>query len=246
MSQSSRFGYVALTLLAIAVIASQAVLAFVVLSNTTQPSKEAENTFTVTGSASTVAKPDRLILSLGVETRSLEADKAVASNAEVMSRVTQSILALGLGDDELKTEQYSLHPEYNFKDGQREFLGYVATNAVTITTSKLELASRIIDGAGKSGANQIRQITFALAPQTEKELSKQLLQKAVTDAKERAESTLSALGLSIIGVKSLHIADGIIFPRIALAESAVKEAVTPTFPGQSSVTATVNVTFLIG
>jgi uncharacterized protein YggE len=244
MSQSSRFGYVALTLLAIAVIASQAVLAFVVLSKTAQPDRE--NTFTVTGSASTDAKPDKLIVSLGVETRSLEADKAVTSNAEVMSRVTQSIRAIGIGEDELKTEQYSLHPEFNFKDGQREFVGYVATNAVTVTTSKLELAGRIIDEASRSGANQIRHITFALAPQTEKELSKQLLQKAVADAKERAESTLSALGLRIIGVKSLHIADGIIFPRIAIAESAVREAGTPTFPGQISVTATVNVTFLIG
>jgi uncharacterized protein YggE len=205
-----------------------------------------QNAITVSGSASTSADPDQLVVSFGVDTQALTASDATQQNAQKMTAVVNAVQELGIKKDEISTSNFSIFPVYD-KEG-RSITGYRTSNTVTVTTDKLQLASKIIDTAVDAGANRVNNIFFTLSDDVRKKLSDQLIEEAVKDAKMKAELALKPLDMQIIGVKSISLEHFIIpqpipFERVA-AEAAFAPP-TPIFESEQQVSMSVTVVFLI-
>ena len=116
--------------------------------------------------------------------------------------------------------------------------------------------SQWIDTAVQAGVNDISSISFSLSDEKSELVKNDLLKQAVTNAKNKADIAASALGLKVIGVKSIIIegVDGIppLPPPPFLAKEAVGTAApeagppTPIVVGEQQVTTDVNIAFFIG
>ena len=215
-----------------------------------------EKIITVTGTATTTASPDLLMIRFGVETEAKTAKEAIDANSAAMTEVVDAVQKLGITKEELSTASLTIYPVYSdvedpiLKTHKSVLTGYRASNILAVKTQKLDLAGGIIDAATGAGANRVDSVTFSLSPSKQLAVQDELLDKAVLNAKSKAEKALSPLGQKIIGVKLVSLSEfGYPPPPYPyasgeLAPMAFKS--TPVFSADQDVTTTANVMFLIG
>ena len=223
----------------------------------TTPFPSREKVISVTGTATTSVEPDLLVITFGMETQEKTAKDALSKNSDAMNSVVDAIKSLGISVNEINTSRLSIYPVYDsYRDPQtdkytQELVGYRVTNTITVKTSQLGKAADIIDGAVSSGANRVDTVTFTLSPQKQIDVKDDLLEKAVLNAKKKAENALAPLNHKIIGVKSVNLSEsGIPTPvpmyATAMAEDASFKSSTPVFSSDQDISATASVIFLIG
>jgi uncharacterized protein YggE len=164
-----------------------------------------------------------------------------------MSAVIRELKALGLEDREIQTSYVSVYPEYNY-DGKPIITGYSASNNVQITTMKLDKLGDIIDRSTAAGANQIGSISFSVSDEMQKELRENLMNAAVADARSKADLLAASLDVEITGVQTSAISDSSdsrIYYETPQASKDEAEASTPIQPGESTVSISVQVTYII-
>ncbi|MCC7576240.1 MAG: SIMPL domain-containing protein, partial [Methanomethylovorans sp.] len=119
-------------------------------------------------------------------------------------------------------------------------------NTVQVTTQMLDNVSAIIDRSTAAGANQIGGITFSVSDEQQEALRSELLQTAVADARSKADELASGLGITIVGVQTASVSDvgsaQPIYRDVQMAEAAVS---TPVQPGETTVSLSVQVTYIV-
>jgi len=221
----------------------------------TTPYPSREKTISVTGMASVSVKPDQLNISFGVQTQEKTAREALDSNSADMDKIISAIKSVGISESEIGTSSFNISPIYNSYEDKtsgrwvQELTGYQVSNIVTVSTAKLDSAAAIIDSAVNAGANRVDSVYFALSPAKQQSLKDDLLGKAITNAKSKAEMALAPLDHKIIGVKMVSLNEFSMpypthAPVYAMSESA--RAPTPVFSSDQDVTTSANVVFIIG
>ncbi len=245
------------TIIALAIIATSIIAENQAEAETT-PFPSREKVISVTGLATSSVEPDLLVITFGVENQEKSASDALSGNSESMTRIVDTIMSLGISEDEISTSRISIYPIYDsYRDPvtekyTQELIGYRVTNTISVETTQLDKAADIIDGAVSSGANRVDNVSFTLSPQKQLEVKDDLLGKAVLNAKKKAENALTPLNHKIIGVKAITLSEfGMpspmpVFSASAMAEDAAFKSSTPVFSSDQDITTTASVIFLIG
>lgn len=104
-----------------AVTAAISILSVVILigiehnfANISAQTDMANNTLFVSGSASNQTKPDKVTVSLGVETIDDTAQAALTLNSDLMTKVLEALKAAGVQENETSTSTFSITPNYNY------------------------------------------------------------------------------------------------------------------------------------
>ncbi len=199
----------------------------------------------VSGSASEFVVPDTASINIGVLTQASTAGEASQKNNDAMTSVINALKSLGLGDREIRTSFLSIQPLYK-SPAESETLnitGYSASNNVQVTTKMLGNLSDIVDKAVAAGANQISGISFTVSEEKQRQINDELLVKAVNDSSAKASLLAESLKVRITGVRTASIREGA--PPPVLAPAAVEKTGTPIQPGESQVSLSVQVTYMI-
>jgi hypothetical protein len=221
------------------------------------PFPSREKTISVTGTATAEVKPDLLHVQFGVETQEKTAKEALEANSSLMNAVVAAIKDAGITESEIGTSNFNIYPVYDSYQEQstgrytQELIGYRVSNVLSVETKKLDLAAPIIDNAVAAGTNRVDSVFFTLSPETQLQMKDSLLEKAVLNAKSKAEKALSPLDHKIIGVKSVSLSEfAIPYPMPMFSADmafAEKSAVpTPIFTSDQDVSTSVSVVFIIG
>jgi len=221
------------------------------------PFPSREKVISVTGTATASVDPDLLVVQFGVETQKLTAKEALESNSAILANIVESLKTVGIPYDELSTSRFNIMPIYDsYRDEKtgrytQELLGYRVSNIIMVETVNLDLAAEIIDTAVSVGANRVDSVYFTLSPEKNLKVKDDLIEKAVLNAKTKAENALAPLNHKIIGVKAISLSEFGMPPPMfdgsyAMAESAVFKSSTPVFSSDQEVSTTANVIFLIG
>ena len=130
------------------------------------------------------------------------------------------------------------------------------TNSITVDSFNLLNVSQWIDTAVQAGVNDVSSIYFSLSDERSDAIKNDLLKQAIANAESKADIATSALGLNVIGVKSISIEALGGFPPSPLQHFFAKEAAeaaapttgspTPIIAGEQEVTSTVDIVFLFG
>jgi uncharacterized protein len=148
---------------------------------------------TVAGDAMTKVEPDAAVLIVSVVTQNSQAIVAQQENSRKSDAVANAIKAKAGADAEIKTSDYTLQPQYDYRDNQLpKIVGYDARNSVIVTMSELKNVGAVIDAASKAGANSIDNVSFILR-QTSPARG-QALADATRQAMNKAQSIAQALG----------------------------------------------------
>lgn len=211
------------------------------------------------GTATVKVDPDKVTVTIGVETQGLTAEEAATKNAELMEKVIAALKELGISDDQISTSWYNLFPIYDYRSPpcieiypqppdcapKNEITGYRASNSLSVTLDADDDVGKVIDGAVKAGANNVNGVYFFVSEERQQQIRDGLIKEAIDNARSRADKAAEAVNMSITGVKSINLND-VYFPvfyKDFAAEST--GASTPILPGQQQVTMTVQVTFLM-
>lgn len=203
----------------------------------------------VTATGRVSRTPDLATITAGVVTQAPLAADALSENARRMDAVIKALKAAGLAARDLSTSNVALSPQYRYQDGKPPVVtGYQATNSVAIRFRDIARAGAVLDALVRAGANQIDGPNLSLSD-PEAALDEARTQ-AIAKARARAELYAKAAGLSVARIVAINEAgeNGGDRPRPMpmMARAAVQsDAETVVLPGETDVSASVNVRFLL-
>ena len=146
---------------------------------------------------------------------------------------------------DIQTYFLSIQPVYK-NNGEPAIVAYAASNNMQVTTKTLDKLADMIDRSTAAGANQIGGVSFSVSKDKQKELQEELVTGAVSDASLKATNLAKKLNVKIVGVKASSISEGgiiqPIFREVTLAEG---KAATPIMPGETKVSLSVQVTYIV-
>ena len=165
-----------------------------------------------------------------------------------MTRVVDAIRKLGIDDKDIATANVSLSPVYNYPNNKAPTIrGYQLQNMVTVTVRDLGKLSDVLDDGVAAGATSVDGISFDVADRAAAEAKAR--EAAVVDAKAKAETLASGLGVRISGVANVSesVSTPVWYNNMAGAAPTADRAAaeTPVLPGTTDVVITVQVAFLI-
>ena len=198
---------------------------------------------TVSGEATTKVEPDAAVIVLSVVTQNAQAITAQQENARKSEAVTNAIKKTAGANAEIKTSDYSLQPQYDYRDNRLpKIVGYDARNSVIVTMSDLKSVGAVIDAASSAGANSVDNVSFILR-QTSPARG-QALSDATHQAMNKAQSIAQALGGRVLRVveeneSATVTGDRIVESMNASYGVALRKSVTPITSGQLSITSNV-------
>jgi uncharacterized protein len=216
-------------------------------------SPDNNKTLFVTGSATTQIKPDKVTVSLGVETTNTKAKSALAANSELMNKIISALKIAGVKDNETSTSSFTITPnrDYSIDRNQGKLIGFTVSNSIQIDSNNVNNTSDWIDIAVSSGANNVNSIYFSLSDKKLDDIRKELVNDAIDNAKEKADIAASALGLKIVGIRTVSIDQVTPFftgPTPYGVTSLKNEASAPSTPiltGEQQISQNVNIVFLV-
>jgi uncharacterized protein YggE len=196
---------------------------------------------TVVGSGEVKVTPDIATVQIGVETSAATTKEALAQNTAQATAIIDQIKQLGVDPKDIQTSGFSISPTYN--DTGREVTGYTVSNMVSVTIRNLSQAGALLDQVVQAGANRIYGVSFSVADPSA--ALSQARDKAVADAKARAEQLAKASGAALGQV--LVITENVgaspvpmpMFDRAAAAAGAP----VPVQAGEQSYSAQIQVTY---
>ena len=215
-------------------------------------SQETDHTIVVSGKGELKVTPDTVKILLGVITESTSTSEASSKNAEILSAILKSLESLEIGKESIQTTSYNIYPIYKYSnDGSPPVIvGYRVTHSLQIViegTNMTQLgakAGKAIDESVAAGANQVSGVQFTVSDQALKQLRNQVLQEAVNDAAAKANLMATSLGVKITGVQTAS--ESISVPSPIYYSEVKGGADTNIIPGQVSISASVQITYIIG
>jgi uncharacterized protein len=210
-------------------------------------------TLFVTGSASAQIKPDKVTVSLGVETTNTKAKTALAANSELMNKIINALKTAGVKENETSTSSFSISPNRNYSvdTNQGKLTGFTVSNSIQIDSSNINDTSEWVDMAVSSGSNNVNSIYFSLSDKKLDEVKNELIKDAIENAEEKADIAASALGYKIVGIRTVSIDQVTPFfpqPVPYATESLKNDAFAPSIPiltGEQQISLNVNIVFLM-
>lgn len=198
------------------------------------------------GTATVKAAPDEARVSVGVVTSAATAEEAASQNAAQVERVLAALRKELGSAGEIKTQNYSIYPEYRQPGrdgGEPQISGYRAQNTVEVRVTDIAKVGPVIDAATANGSNQIHGVEFGI--QDETELRAKALQEAARKARANADALAKGLGLTVRRIVSVEEGGPTVVQpyRRPMAEMAMSaKAATPIEEGEVEVQATVTMT----
>jgi uncharacterized protein YggE len=198
----------------------------------------------VTGTGSASAPPDVAIVTVGVEVMARSVTDARTQAATDGAAVIEALRSGGVGDRDMATRAYSVHPEYDHRDG-RHLRGYRVANSVEAKVRDLESLGQLLDAVVAAGGDNTVINGIRFSHEDTIALDTAARTEAWQDARRKAAQLAELAGLEL-GAASFVAEQSHPAPmppmRHAVFEAA---AATPVEAGELAVTVTITVGFAI-
>jgi uncharacterized protein len=196
-----------------------------------------------TGEASVA--PDLAVVSFAVSGNGKELaptrDDVNARSSSVLGKLRE----LGIADADLNAPDVGIHPEYDYRKGQR-LIGYRVVRAMTAKVRNLDSLGDVLDGIVTAGANEVHGAQMSAADPSAAD--HEALRAAISAARSKAEAIADAGGVTLgslarVEEEPLH---GPPVPRMRmLAAAEATDVPTEAAAGDLTVTLQVRATFEI-
>ncbi len=178
-----------------------------------------ERTITVAGFGKISGSNDIAVTTIGFSNTDKNVAKAQADNKKVMDQIYAELKKMDIADKDLQSD-YSIYPDYNYTESRgQELKGYRVSNSLTVKIRDLNKISDVLSLAGKYGATEVGGLSFTI--DEPENLKSQARDKALLDAKAKAEHLANVLGLRLGGVITYNEYEGgndIYQPKLMYAE----------------------------
>lgn len=216
------------------------------------------NVISVNGSGDVFATPDTGTFSFSVVEEAKTSKEAQDKASTGINTVLAGIRSLGIADKDIKTTAYNLYPKYDYSQpascaagycppGRQVLTGYEVSQTVTIKIRDTAKAGDVLTKAGSLGAKNISGLDFVTDDPDA--LVAQARDKAIQDAKEKAEVLAKSLGVKLKRIVNFSENGGGSPVFYASASGMMKSAdvmaaPVPEIPtGENKITSNVTITY---
>jgi hypothetical protein len=220
----------------------------------------ATNTITVNGHGEALGVPDIATFTFSVVSDKTTVAAAQADATQKANAVTAYLKTAGIDEKDVQTSDYSVQPQYEYQSvvcpagsycpgGNQVLKGYEVSQTTTVKVRDTSKAGDLLAGVGGKGATQVSGLTFTFDDPNA--IQTQARDKAIADAKQKADVLAKQLGVSLVRVTAFNENTGGTMPRPMMYQSAGSSAkdmaaVAPQISvGQNNVTDDVSVTYEI-
>lgn len=155
---------------------------------------------TISGQGKVAYAPDLAIVTLGVQIDKVAKPEEALNqlNAKVTD-IIAAVSATGIPAADIQTQNYSLYPQYDYKDNVSTVSGYNANEQLVIKVGGYDKdpgkLSRVIAAASKAGANQVNSLSFDASNMND--LKQEARVKAIADAKAKSAALAGIAGVEL-------------------------------------------------
>src|SRR3989344_1136647 len=169
----------------------------------------ATNTISVSGEGVSYAVPDTATFSVTIQETAATVkpaqDKATAKSDAIIAYLKDA----GVAKKDIQTADYSVNPQYEWKQqacpagsycpgGKQVLTGYQVSQTLSVKVRDTAKAGDLLAGVGSRGASQVSGLSFVI--DKEDSLKDEARDKAITQAKGKAEVLAKSLGVSLVRV----------------------------------------------
>lgn len=159
-----------------------------------------DNQVSITGQGRVSYQPDTADVSVGVQIdKAPTSEQALSQLNEKMTALIAGVQALGIPRENIATKNYSLSPQYDYKDGTTRVSGYTANQQVAVKVEGIkentDLVQKVVTAAGAAGSNQITGVNYYVADPNA--LKQQARVMAINDAKKKSDELARAAGVQL-------------------------------------------------
>ncbi len=190
-----------------ALVATAAVLAIVLVTkyvapiplSISQTTTQKDSAFVASGKSSITTQPDQANLTLGVTTKEANLKTAQSKSNTVINALTKQLTDLGIAATNIKTENYSISPNYDYTNPIPKITGYSVDISIDVTLKEADFdkLNQVVDLATAAGVNQVSGVSFTLSDQKQKQILTQARQQAIDDAKQNASELARLSGFQL-------------------------------------------------
>lgn len=152
---------------------------------------------TVSGNGSVFGEPDIAQLSLGVSATADSVGTARSQAAEAMDAMLAAMKENGVAEEDIQTTRFSVQPLYDYIEGRSVLRGFSVDNIVIAKVRSIDDTGTVIDAALAAGGDLSRVDNLQFTIDDPAALGDQAREKAMTDAKRRADTLARAAGVAL-------------------------------------------------
>jgi len=211
-----------------------------------QTTTEKKSTFDVEATGKALAVPNTAQINLGIQINKPTVKEAQNEANEKINSTTQAIKKLGVEEKNIKTINYSVYPNYDYRAGQK-INGYNINITIQVKVNDFDKVNQVIDTATSLGLNQIGSLEFTLDDEKLEEIEMQARKEAIQKAKNKASEIAKTGGLRL--GKIVNISENLTntYPTPFLKSTGIggeaEDQRTEIQPGQSEITISVIVSY---
>lgn len=205
---------------------------------------QAVRTIAVTGEARQQVTPDAFNLSFTFEQRGEDLVSVKSSVDKDVQKATDVLLEKGINEEHIRSMDVTVYPWLESNQRERVQRGFVYRRTLYFTHKDIEAFDSIIKDVSSLNPTQIGQLE--LINSNRQTLQRQLIKEALKDARNKAKDMASVMNMEVGHV--MFMSDGTQAPehmfenkgRMLVAQAT---AMTPSLPGENTITAQVEVVF---
>lgn len=219
------------------------------------------NVISVNGEGKVFAEPDTATFTYSVDETAPDVATAQKKATDASSAVISYLKDQGVQDADIQTTSYDVNPQYQYstqicaQNGfcppQRQTItGYEVTETETVKVTDISKAGTLLSGVGSRGVSDVSGLTFTVAD--EDALDAQARDKAIEDAKTKAQALAQSLGVTLVRITGFNENSGgnpvpmyAKMSESAVASPAAAAAPAPIAVGQNTITSDVTVSYEI-
>lgn len=219
----------------------------------------ATNTITVSGEGEIFAVPDVATFTVSVEEKAQEVADAQKVATEKSNAIIAALRAAGIEERDIKTTAYNVYPNYQWiqqpctargycPPGEQKLDGYTVSQSIEVKARHTDKAGEILASVGNLGASNVSGLSFTI--DDEDELQAEAREKAIEDAREKAEELAGQLDVSIVRIvgfsESGYGQPPAYLKREVMAMDAAVGGAAPELPvGENKIASQVSITYEI-
>jgi len=156
----------------------------------------------IQGTGDVYGVPTLAKINVGLLTQAPVVATAQGENTTKMNDLQQALRALGVPEDDMQTQGYSIYPSYSYTDGVQQLMGYEVNHMLEIRIRDLEKIGDVLQLATSKGANQISGVEFTV--EDKEALLAEARREALAKVQVKIKDMASMLGVRVVRVAGFN------------------------------------------
>ena len=170
-----------------------------------QPSSGNQALLEVQGTGRMRVQPDQTIVMVNVNSANSEAGRAVQVVTERVEQLLKKLQDAGFKKEEIKTSQFYLNENNEWRDGRMYRNGYTATQTLEIKFGvDHKRLTKLTTAFADTQEGVTFQFSFGLTDKLRQQVKEELIRKAIQDAREKAAVIARSANIRLGSIRKIN------------------------------------------